>query len=90
VTFPCSKCGACCRSIGTHEAGRELDRGDGICRHLTTDNRCAIYEDRPPMCRVDLLKPPALTDAYWHQINHEACDRLHLAVYGQERPPCSL
>lgn len=85
MSFDCTKCGACCRSIGTHPAGRDLDRGDGVCRHLTPANLCAIYEARPVMCRVDLLKPPALTDAYWHEANHEACNRLHLRVYGRER-----
>lgn len=83
--FACSKCGACCRLVGTHTAGRGLDRGDGVCKHLTPANLCAIYDDRPVECRVDLMRPPVVTDAYWHQQNHEACDRLHLQVYGQER-----
>ena len=29
----------------------ELDRGDGVCRHLNDkSNLCRIYDDRPPIC----------------------------------------
>jgi Fe-S-cluster containining protein len=81
--FDCSGCGACCRMVGALPAMHEYDRGDGACKHLTDSNTCAIYESRPSLCRVDLMKPSALTDAYWHELNHEACERLHLRVYGQ-------
>lgn len=60
------------------------DRGDGACRHLTNSNECAIYNERPALCRVDEMKPSALTDAYWHRLNHDACAKLRLRVYGQE------
>ncbi|MBQ9478664.1 MAG: YkgJ family cysteine cluster protein [Selenomonadaceae bacterium] len=29
---------------------RYLDRGDGVCRHLTEKNLCDIYKHRPDMC----------------------------------------
>ena len=29
------------------------DRGDGACGHLTEDNLCSIYENRPDFCNVD-------------------------------------
>ena len=29
------------------------DRGDGACEHLTEDNLCSIYENRPDFCNVD-------------------------------------
>jgi Fe-S-cluster containining protein len=33
-----------------------LDRGDGVCRHLSdADNQCKIYETRPVQCRMDAL-----------------------------------
>ena len=39
MSFPCQKCGACCRATK--------------CTHLTEDGLCGIYEDRPLECRVD-------------------------------------
>jgi len=45
----CTKCGACCRLAGV--AIPELDRGDDVCRHLTEENLCGIYEKRPILCR---------------------------------------
>jgi Fe-S-cluster containining protein len=35
----------------------ELDRGDKACIHLTEDNLCEIYEDRPDFCRLNPLRP---------------------------------
>jgi Fe-S-cluster containining protein len=84
MSFACSKCGACCRAVGSLPSMRGYDRGDGACKHLTPENLCAIYEARPVLCRVDVMRPAALTEAYWNDSNHEACKRLHLHVYGQE------
>lgn len=53
-TFPCTGCGACCRHVGLAEETRFLDRGDGTCRHFDEAGRsCAIYAERPLVCRVD-------------------------------------
>lgn len=84
MSFDCSRCGACCRSIGNLPAMRPYDRGDGTCKHLTATNECAIYKTRPALCRVDEMKPSAITNAHWHQLNHNACSHLRLRVYGQE------
>lgn len=49
-----------------------LDRGDGTCRHLTNDNLCGIYDERPAFCRTSNI--PAS--------DHEralACSRLRAA-----------
>lgn len=41
-------CGACC--VAPDIAA--LDKPLGVrCPHLTQENRCAIYEDRPQICR---------------------------------------
>lgn len=80
MTFDCVKCGACCRLVGV--AYPSLDRGDGVCKHLTPSNLCAIYEERPDECRVAEACPPPLTQQEWFRRNGEACERLHLAVYG--------
>jgi uncharacterized protein len=53
MNFPCTSCGACCRHL---PAASPLNVGDGICRHLDPhDQRCAVYEQRPLICRVDEL-----------------------------------
>jgi Fe-S-cluster containining protein len=87
VTFPCSRCGACCRVAGLVE--ESLNRGDGACVHLRGEpggeHSCAVYEDRPDACRVDALKPDTLTDERWHALNLAQCDKLHLQVYGVPR-----
>ena len=51
--FPCSKCGACCRHIA--KVLPHFDKGDGVCWHLTGDNLCAIYENRPFICNIDKI-----------------------------------
>ena len=50
MNFPCTGCSACCRDLPSHWA---FNRGDGICRHLdTTTQRCAVYAERPLICRI--------------------------------------
>ena len=44
----CTKCGACCVAPDIAALGKPL----GIrCEHLTADNLCAVYDDRPQICR---------------------------------------
>lgn len=89
MTFPCTRCGACCRLVSVVPALAHLDRGDGACRHLTGEaggeHGCAVYADRPRECSVDAMRPEVLTPAHWYRQNAAWCDRLHLAVYGQPR-----
>jgi Fe-S-cluster containining protein len=33
LTFPCTKCGACCRHVNLSPLTAYLDRGDGIATH---------------------------------------------------------
>ena len=47
--WKCSRCGVCCRLVFL--ISNELDRGDGVCKHLE-NNLCSIYNDRPEVCRV--------------------------------------
>ena len=83
MSFPCTKCGACCRSVH----GTPLDRGDGACVHLGEDNACRVYDERPEVCRVDEARPADVPEWEWHAKNLAACDRLHLLVYGEVRVP---
>jgi Fe-S-cluster containining protein len=44
----CNKCGACC--VAPDIAA--LDKPLGLrCPHLTADNLCGVYENRPQVCR---------------------------------------
>ena len=41
--------------IGETGLLKEFDRGDGVCKYLTDDKKCAIYEERPDLCRIDKM-----------------------------------
>jgi len=44
----CTQCGACCVAPDIAALGKPL----GVrCAHLTADNLCAVYENRPQICR---------------------------------------
>ena len=83
--FPCTKCGACCRVAGYVPELAHLANSDGACMHLTRENLCAIYENRPRICRVRDMQPAVLTEKAWHERNEAECNKLHLAVYGTRR-----
>lgn len=54
--FSCTKCGLCCRNVSRHSLYLHLDRGDGTCQHFDEANAlCSIYDNRPEICRVDLM-----------------------------------
>ena len=53
--FKCDCCGLCCRLIGNIPQLKRFDRGDGTCCHLTAENLCDIYVERPEVCRVDKM-----------------------------------
>ncbi len=84
--FPCTRCGACCRSVTFIPQLAHMAWPDGACRHLTADNLCSIYETRPKLCRVDATCPVGMPLEQWHAMNEVGCDRLHLRVYGTPRP----
>jgi len=70
-SFPCTRCGACCRRVG------DVDPSLGSpCMHLTADNECAIYETRPFFCRVDDMRPKGWTAGWWHTVNAVNCNKL--------------
>jgi len=90
--FPCSMCGACCRQWGNVPA--DLREGvvpdtNGVCPHLTADNRCSIYATRPAVCRVEESCPLGMDMSLWFFRNLVRCDELHRLVYGSERVPLS-
>ena len=81
MKFDCDCCGACCKNIRLSKFySAELDRGDGVCKHLTEENLCAIYSARPLFCNVDAYYEKFLSDKMsredFYKMNHEACRRL--------------
>ena len=60
----CTKCGACCVAPDIAALGKPLGER---CPHLTPERLCAVYEDRPAVCRsyaadwlCDLVEAPTL------------------------------
>lgn len=80
-SFPCTKCGACCRHVNLSKLTENLDRGDGICKnYCTTTCSCLIYELRPKVCRIDTYYYEKYRNIYsWDeyvQLNLIACKSL--------------
>jgi hypothetical protein len=80
-TFPCTSCGACCKSLKGVKEYKELDRGDGVCIYFDENNLlCSIYEKRPLKCRVDemyyLYFKGDMTLEEYYNINVQACNLL--------------
>lgn len=44
----CSGCGTCCVAPDISSLGKKAGRR---CRHLSQEQRCEIYEERPAVCR---------------------------------------
>lgn len=57
-----------------------LDRGDGVCKHLNELGLCDIYDHRPDFCNVDLMYEKYFHKYYtleeYHRINEENCKKL--------------
>lgn len=79
MMFECKKCGACCKNLHLSDIYADLDRGDGICKHLK-NNLCSIYENRPLKCRIDesyyVFFSEKMTIETYYKLNYEACEIL--------------
>lgn len=76
MSFPCTKCGACCRRVGLSPFAEDLADRDGSCRHLNADNTCSIYEQRPDVCRIDLmLDRLAIPQQFGYEANAALCNK---------------
>lgn len=53
--FECDRCGICCKHIDLIPQLKEFDIGNGRCIHLTEDNLCEIYLNRPDVCNVERM-----------------------------------
>ena len=77
MDFECDKCGACCRNIGLSSLLADFDNGAGQCIHLTAENLCDIYENRPLCCNVEKLYythfSHLIDEHEWIRLNRESC-----------------
>lgn len=77
--YPCARCGACCRHVDQVEQMKTFNRGDGVCRHLTADNLCEIYSERPPLCNGEYVYKKFFSDVSveeFHRIMNVLCKDL--------------
>lgn len=79
MPIKCGNCRAyCCRVIGKLDPS--LDRGDLCCKHLTEDNKCDIYENRPLICNTDrlydTLYKDIMTREEYDAVNAQGCAAL--------------
>ena len=74
--FKCDCCGECCKHIDIEEFKIP---GTTICKYLTKNNKCSIYEHRPIICNIDKgykFFKDIMTLEEWYQINYTACKEL--------------
>lgn len=67
------------RHIGLIPPQAPFDCRDGVCVRLRGD-LCAIYEDRPEICRVDAMYERYFSEAYtkeeFYRLNLRVCQAL--------------
>lgn len=80
MSFPCTRCGLCCKNIGGIRELTQYDSGAGICKHFQPELGCLIYESRPLVCRIeegyDLYARDSVTKVEYIKLNAEVCNRL--------------
>jgi Fe-S-cluster containining protein len=74
--IPCFKCGTCCIAPDISTLRKRVGER---CVHLTSEHRCAIYPERPAVCRD--YQPDALCVAL-QGMPAEARVRYYLDIYG--------
>lgn len=78
--YPCKQCGDCCRCIDKVEFASSLNRGDGVCKYLRTDNLCAIYTHRPNVCNGQYMYEhfySYMSVAEFHEMTTNFCKKIH-------------
>lgn len=78
--FVCTKCGICCKNIDKVPELDDFHFGDGVCMHLTEDNLCNIYENRPDVCNVErmyqLKYKSVMSQREYDELNSAGCKLL--------------
>ena len=76
MSYPCTSCGACCRKSRPLAVSMPVTES-GDCVHLMSDGQCEIYDERPDLCRVDLMGErmfPTLTEKEHHGLIAFVCN----------------
>ena len=79
MSFFCSQCGEWCKNIRhIPELAGYADK-NGCCKYLK-NNLCTIYENRPEVCRVDLMYEKYYSNKYtlqeFYTLNESICEIL--------------
>lgn len=54
--FPCTECGACCRSLKSlFGTGILPVSRDGVCDYLKDNTKCRRYATRPVFCNIEKM-----------------------------------
>ena len=78
MSFPCIKCGLCCRKISVVvEAGIKFpykyDK-DGKCEMLGDDNLCLVYDSRPLICNIERMAEQQTDKIKFYNLNIYSCN----------------
>lgn len=81
MTYPCTKCGLCCKNLKGITELDFLHNGNGVCKFYDEIKACTIYEERPLHCRIDegfykLFINSGLTLQEYYKKNAEICNQL--------------
>jgi len=81
-SFECIACGACCEDVRWCLPSWQVE-GATRCKHLLEDKQCAIYEDRPWVCRMDSFQGWEMRarDVAW------GCSFMRNKFYGSTKEP---
>lgn len=80
--YRCERCGVCCRHVDLIARMKTFDRGDGVCKHLTANNLCEIYAERPPLCNGEFVYKNFFSDMTveeFHEMIYQLCKKLREA-----------
>lgn len=79
MSFPCNKCGLCCKAVSKIPELAYLADETGACIYLA-GTLCGIYEKRPILCNIDkaydLYFSKVMTRKEWYAVNELACKTL--------------
>jgi Fe-S-cluster containining protein len=77
TSFPCTGCGACCKTAGFVPEMKEYALENGVCKFLKSDNSCEIYENRPKICNIEEMRKlyNAPKDEYY-KLTADICNKL--------------
>lgn len=80
MKFECDRCGLCCQHIDSVPQLKDFDSGNGRCVHLTNNNLCDIYLDRPVVCNVkkmyEIFFKSKLSEEEYLCLNTKGCKEL--------------